>query len=535
MIAGVLYAKHDKQMLQRCKWRKNLITYIGGVKTDACITSDGYYNLVEPQLPEELDEVLAIVLLKGALPPDESEYARAVKDAVVALYGGGALGVFTSRRARDVLSMYRQNLNVVHYYFDRWTGRGEFSGYGAVEAVMRDQMLTEVVIPQPLVEPRKWTEMPKNPRDILAQVKVEVIDLRRYRRVVAVRNEVRMATNVVIPEIYMPILVKRLVPSLTLANPFQTKEDAQYRARIAADFIEYNVNTRKMSETPRPSKSIIKTWVAKPAMVDESVAAAERVPLEGLRLFALGTIAMEARWTVIFSGAMGTGKTTQLNLLLYFTPPWAQVVVVERGAREIWAPLEGQILHISAFKEEMLEAAMDQALRYGTVDTIVALAEARTSKELRRLVEYKLTGHGGITTMHSETIDDALLRIYQSGAPPEALAGTLVFQLSAMAGVRYLKEWRALIAKGAKVEAAAEEEVLALLNSYTRAIYGTGIDEELEIRARLVKMVAEKERAPADAREEILKLFARRKLTEVDEVAKKFGYQPWEEALAFVP
>jgi len=34
---------------------------------------------------------------------------------------------------------------------------------------------------------------------------------------------------------------------------------------------------------------------------------------------------------------------------------------------------------------------------------------------------------------------------------------------------------------------------------------------------------------PVDAREMILKIFARRKLVEVDEVVEKFGYQPWEE------
>lgn len=529
MIAGVLYAKHDRQALSRCRWRKSLITYIGGIRTDACITDNYEYYIVEPQLPEELDEVLAVAVLKGAIPPDEVEYARAVNDSIAALYGGAALGLIASRRARDVRSMYRQHVKVVHYYLDRWTGRGEFSGYGVVEALLRDQMLTEVVIPQPLAEPRKWTEVPKSPKDVLAQVKAEVIEFGRYRRVVAVRNEVRMKTNVVIPEAYMPIVVKKLVPSLTLSNPFQTREDVQYRCRIAADFIEYNVNIRKMSETPRPSKSLVRTWTARPVADGwgDSAAAASGVPLEGLMLLALGTVAMEARWTVIFSGAMGTGKTTQLNLLLYFTPPWAQVVVVERGAREIWAPLEGQILHISAFREEMLEAAMDQALRYGTVDTIIALAEARTSKELRRLVEYKLTGHGGLTTMHAETIDDALLRIYQSGAPPEALAGTIVFQLSAVAGTRYLKEWRALVAHGSKVVPAAEEEVLALLNSYTRAVYGTRIDKELALRAELVEKLVAKERAPVDAREEVLKLFARRKLAEVDEAAPKFGYQHW--------
>jgi type IV secretory pathway ATPase VirB11/archaellum biosynthesis ATPase len=332
-----------------------------------------------------------------------------------------------------------------------------------------------------------------------------------------------MPTNVVVPEAFMPILVKKLVPSLTLERPFQTREDPVYRLRIAADLLEYNVNIRKMSEPPRPSAGLIKVY-ERPRRLEDSESRPNVQDLSALEVFALATIAAEARWTVIFSGAMGTGKTTQLNLLLYFIPPWMQVVIIERGAREIWAPLEGQILHISVPSESRLMDALDQALRYGTMATIVTLAEARTSQELNFLVSYKLTGHGGLTTMHADTIHDALLRIKRSGAPVEALANTMILQLGVSGGERYLKEWKALIALGGEVAEAPVADVLGLLNAYTKSTYDTKILDEVKTRAGLLKAIASKELEPLEAREAVLKLFSRREISVVDD-AVKHGYQ----------
>jgi hypothetical protein len=54
-------------------------------------------------------------------------------------------------------------------------------------------------------------------------------------------------------------------------------------------------------------------------------------------------------------------------------------------------------------------------------------------------VNYKLTGHGALTTMHADTVGDAVLRIKEAEAPPEGLDGTLVIQLSAVGGTRFVK------------------------------------------------------------------------------------------------
>jgi len=50
---------------------------------------------------------------------------------------------------------------VVHYLLDRWSGAREYMGYGALEALMRDSMLTEIVIPQPVAPAAKYTFIPR--------------------------------------------------------------------------------------------------------------------------------------------------------------------------------------------------------------------------------------------------------------------------------------------------------------------------------------------------------------------------------------
>jgi type IV secretory pathway ATPase VirB11/archaellum biosynthesis ATPase len=201
-------------------------------------------------------------------------------------------------------------------------------------------------------------------------------------------------------------------------------------------------------------------------------------------------------------------------------------VVVERGAREIWAPLDGQLLHISVPSEDKLWAALDQALRYGTMHTVVALAEARTPQELRTLVNYKLTGHGALTTMHAETVKDVLLRITEAEAPPEGLDGTLVIQLSAVGGVRYVKEVKAVVVKGREVEVADPAELMPRIASYVEEMYGIDLKKELALRIEALVKASEVE-DPASARSAIVEMLWLDRLdfkSTLEEEAARFGY-----------
>ncbi|ABP51010.1 type II/IV secretion system ATPase subunit [Pyrobaculum arsenaticum] len=350
----MIYAHADNAIKARCRLRKEGVIVDKSVRTDVCITEDLMYVVIDPELPDDLQTALLLVMYRGGIPPDEREYPKVIKSVAEGL------------RDRSIWRLYKDYRDTVHYLLDRWSGAREYSGYGALEALMRDPMLTEIVIPQSTAPAAKYTYVPKSLKEQLEYIRFQTVELGRYRRVVAVRNELRLPTNIVIPEPLMYIVVKQLLPSLTMDRPMLTREDPVYKARIAADLLEYNVNIRKVSAYPKPSKSLLKPYITK-ATVEPNAATSVRHTPEGLEVLALASLVLETRGSVVFSGAMGTGKTTQLNQLLYMVPPWMQVVVIERGAREIWAPLDGQLLHLSVPSEEKLWIALDQALRYGTM------------------------------------------------------------------------------------------------------------------------------------------------------------------------
>ncbi|MEM4652250.1 MAG: ATPase, T2SS/T4P/T4SS family [Pyrobaculum sp.] len=508
----MIYAHADAVLKSRCVLRKEGVIVDRGVRTDVCITEDLMYVVIDPELPDDLQTALLLIMFRGAVPPDEREYPKLVKSVAEGL------------RDKAIWSLYREYRDVVHYLLDKWSGAREYMGYGALEALMRDPMLTEIVIPQPVAPAAKYTFIPKNLKEQLDYIKFQMVELGRYRRVVAVRNELRLPTNIVIPEPLMYVVVKQLLPSLTMDRPMLTREDQIYKARIAADLLEFNVNIRKASAYPKPSRSLLRPYLTKPKHVGE--AKAEPYSPEGLEVLAFASLVLETRGSVVFSGGMGTGKTTQLNQLLYLTPPWFQVVVVERGAREIWAPLEGQMLHLSVPSEDKLWMALDQALRYGTMHTLVALAEARTPQELRTLVNYKLTGHGALTTMHADTVGDAVLRIKEAEAPPEGLDGTLVIQLSAVGGTRFVKEVKAVVAKGREVDVAEPSELAARVASYVRDMYDNDLKKELSLRMEALIKASEVE-DPAAARRTVVETVWQSRLDIREylyEEARRFGY-----------
>jgi type IV secretory pathway ATPase VirB11/archaellum biosynthesis ATPase len=184
------------------------------------------------------------------------------------------------------------------------------------------------------------------------------------------------------------------------------------------------------------------------------------------------------------------------------------------------------MLHLSVPSEDRLWLALDQALRYGTMHTLVALAEARTPQELRTLVNYKLTGHGALTTMHADTVGDAVLRIKEAEAPPEGLDGTLVIQLSAAGGTRFVKEVKAVVAKGREVDVAEPSELAARVASYVRDMYDNDLKKELSLRMEALIKASEVE-DPAAARRTVVETVWQGRLDFREylyEEARRFGY-----------
>jgi type IV secretory pathway ATPase VirB11/archaellum biosynthesis ATPase len=158
--------------------------------------------------------------------------------------------------------------------------------------------------------------------------------------------------------------------------------------------------------------------------------------------------------------------------------------------------------------------------------TLVALAEARTPQELKTLVNYKLTGHGALTTMHADAVKDVVLRIREANAPPEGLDGMLIIQLSAAGGTRYVKEVKVVVTKGREVEIADASEITPRLDEYVREMYEADLKREMTLRIEALMKAAEID-DPATARRAIVEMLWSSRIdfkTAVEEEAGKFGY-----------
>ena len=178
-------------------------------------------------------------------PPDLTQYEKYFKTAVYAV-------VKSRSERRAVMREAKDNWIYIQYLLDRFTGRAYFSGYGVFEATLAlnnifNVFITEVAVPvNVLAKPPRFASVPRNVAERLEQLQIEVVQFGNYRRIVLQAGELRFPTNITIAEVFMPMLVKRLVPSLTLDRPMGTVEERHYNARIAADLIDYNINTRKI-------------------------------------------------------------------------------------------------------------------------------------------------------------------------------------------------------------------------------------------------------------------------------------------------
>ncbi|MCC6021436.1 MAG: Flp pilus assembly complex ATPase component TadA [Thermoproteaceae archaeon] len=147
------------------------------------------------------------------------------------------------------------------------------------------------------------------------------------------------------------------------------------------------------------------------------------VPITLVDMVRMGTISADAvayLWlmldygrNVIIVGPTGAGKTTLLNALLYLIRPDAKILTIE-DTREInlvhehWQALltrpsrAGDVRDVSAF--DLLAVAMRSRPDY------IALGEIR-GEEAYVLFQAFGSGHSGATTIHAETIEDAVKRL----------------------------------------------------------------------------------------------------------------------------
>jgi flagellar protein FlaI len=65
----MIYAHADSTLRARCWLRKEGVIVDRGVRTDVCITDDLMYVVIDPELPDDLQTALLLIMFRGAVPP----------------------------------------------------------------------------------------------------------------------------------------------------------------------------------------------------------------------------------------------------------------------------------------------------------------------------------------------------------------------------------------------------------------------------------------------------------------------------------
>lgn len=149
-------------------------------------------------------------------------------------------------------------------------------------------------------------------------------------------------------------------------------------------------------------------------------------PFSIVDLLALGTISpemaayfwvlMEGKTSMLVIGGTGTGKTTLLNAIATLIKPGYKVVTIEETA-EINLPIENWVQFISRESYGLSGVDVGRITLFDLVKTslryrpdFLIVGEVR-GEEAFVLFQAVATGHGGLCTIHGESLDAAIKRL----------------------------------------------------------------------------------------------------------------------------
>ncbi|MGD2141994.1 MAG: type II/IV secretion system ATPase subunit, partial [Candidatus Bathyarchaeota archaeon] len=148
---------------------------------------------------------------------------------------------------------------------------------------------------------------------------------------------------------------------------------------------------------------------------------------------------MENKYSVMIVGATGAGKTTSLNAIACLTHPSYKIITIEEVA-EINLPHDNWVSTISRpgfgierTGEISLYDLIKSAIRHRP--DLITVGEIR-GEEAYVLFQSLATGHGGLCTMHADSVDIALKRLTQ---PPMNIPPSILPLMNCLIVVKHVK------------------------------------------------------------------------------------------------
>ncbi|PUA32826.1 MAG: type II secretory protein [Zestosphaera tikiterensis] len=285
------------------------------------------------------------------------------------------------KRLRDVSD---EDLGSVAYYLAR-----DLSGYGVLDPLLRDPHVEDITcdgveIPVYVFHDMyEWLET--------NVVFTDVTSLEKVVRRLALRSGQE-------PTVARPIVEGVLRPE-------------GYRVHIVLDVVSrrgHSFSIRKFRETPFTISELISRGTLDPAVA------------------ALLWLAIENKQGIVIYGPTGSGKTTLLNALTVFLPPEAKIVSAE-DTPEIFLPFHenwmSMVTRLSVnplIQDVNLQTQLESAMRQRP--DVLILGEIR-SREAYAFFQGVSTGHGGLTTVHAESLESLVRRLY---SPPMSVPKSLI-------------------------------------------------------------------------------------------------------------
>jgi len=360
----------------------------------------GYYMVQEPKLESDAQETYNILIdyLYKSLKPlytekDPIGYIEGVLEEVAEELG--------------VKEKYEKYYDILHYYILR-----DLIGYGKIDVPMKDPRVEELAVEGPgipvAIVHRDVSEYPWLDTNIYFNSEEE---LRAYVQKLALRSGKHISTA-------YPILETRLPEG--------------HRAAL----------TLSKEVSGRGSSFVIRKFPEQPLTITHLLTLNTLSPLEAAYLWLI----VEAQGLIFIIGAMASGKTTLLQSLTTLIPPDSRVITVEdnpelRLPHEHWDPLYTRRSYNPAEKWMSIDLHTLVKFAWRRRAEYIIVGEVR-GEEVQVLVQASASGHGGLTTLHADTVDSMMVRLMSPPLNVKHSFLTLIWCIAVMKRLRDIRTHR---------------------------------------------------------------------------------------------
>ncbi len=356
------------------------------------ITPEGKYRYIveEPQLNERAKEILERVrtkILKDVELLQQFAELTSLDDGLEL-----AMKVVRREAKKDVKRGVLSDNDVasIAYYIAR-----DFVGYGPIDPLIRDPHIEDITcdgVEVPIYvfhNEFEWIET-----NVVFKTSEE---LEKVIRKLAYRAGIE-------PTIAQPIVEGVIKPE-------------GYRVHIVLDVVSRRGHTftiRRFRESPFTIVELISRGMLDPGLA------------------ALLWLVAESKQGIVIYGPTGAGKTTLLNAIAMLLPPEVKIVVAEDTPEitlpfhENWVAMVTRLSSDRNVQSVTLQMQVESAMRQRP--DILILGEIR-SREAYSFFQAVSTGHGGLTTVHAESVEALIRRLTSPpmNVPKALIATTRLF------------------------------------------------------------------------------------------------------------